>query len=300
MMESLQQAAQIATGASHSLNIGLLSGVGLNLVGGLSAIVLSWFGIQGMLAGGNFSDIMSQMIRTVFLISITYWLVSPGFGEVWTAGVDGSLSMVADLILPGAGAGSVLQMASGQLWDVNAAVAANLSKMFENVSLFDTMTVFFKNLPTIAILLAVEGIVLIALFLMFAIASVGMALVQIALLLGPIFIPWLIIDKTSFLFWGWVKFLVSSCLYKVVGAAVILYANTVITSGAGLIAQARGEQPESLMAAVALGGICLTIVYLVIQIPALANGLVSGSSQVSLPSLPRRAGSEPRSKADKK
>ena len=39
--------------------------------------------------------------------------------------------------------------------------------------------------------------------------------------LGPVFIPFLLVDKLSFLFWGWLRAFIGFSFYKVVAAAVL-------------------------------------------------------------------------------
>ena len=40
-------------------------------------------------------------------------------------------------------------------------------------------------------------------------------------ILGPVFIPFLLVDKLSFLFWGWLRAFIGFSFYKVVAAAVL-------------------------------------------------------------------------------
>ena len=55
-------------------------------------------------------------------------------------------------------------------------------------------------------------------------------------LLGPVFIPWMVFDKTDFLFWGWLKAFLGFEFYKVVAAATMSVMShlliTYLTSGA--------------------------------------------------------------------
>ena len=43
----------------------------------------------------------------------------------------------------------------------------------------------------------------------------------VAGLIGPSFIPFLLVDKLSFLFWGWLRAFIGFSFYKVVAAAVL-------------------------------------------------------------------------------
>jgi type IV secretory pathway VirB6-like protein len=55
-------------------------------------------------------------------------------------------------------------------------------------------------------------------------------------LVGPVFIPWMVFDKTEFLFWGWLKAFIGFEFYKVVAAATMSVMShlliTYLTSGA--------------------------------------------------------------------
>ena len=64
-------------------------------------------------------------------------------------------------------------------------------------------------------------------------------------LLGPVFIPWMVFDKTEFLFWGWLKAFVGFEFYKVVAAATLSVMShlliTYLTSGANNVTDPRAS-----------------------------------------------------------
>ena len=49
-------------------------------------------------------------------------------------------------------------------------------------------------------------------------------------ILGPLFIPFLLVDKLSFLFWGWLRAFIGFSFYKVVAAAVSAFSDTFTSS----------------------------------------------------------------------
>src|SRR6202161_4916020 len=59
-------------------------------------------------------------------------------------------------------------------------------------------------------------------------------------LLGPVFIPWMVFEKTDFLFWGWLRAFLGFEFYKVVAAATLSVIShlviTFLTSGVNNIA----------------------------------------------------------------
>ena len=66
--------------------------------------------------------------------------------------------------------------------------------------------------------------------LLFAMTTVGFIAVGIGTVLGPLFIPWLLVPKLSWLFWNWVSFMLQYSFYKVVASALtFVWANVMVT-----------------------------------------------------------------------
>src|SRR5947207_13073191 len=95
-------------------------------------------------------------------------------------------------------------------------------------------------------------------------------------LLGPVFIPWMVFDKTDFLFWGWLKAFLGFEFYKVVAAATMSVMShlliTYLTSGA-----INGNDPQRLAALMpGLLIMCLVAGYILLKIPTMTATLFSG------------------------
>lgn len=68
----------------------------------------------------------------------------------------------------------------------------------------------------------VEGI-------LFAVSILGFIAVGIGSLLGPLFIPWLIVPRVSWLFWNWLQFMLQYSFYRVVSSALVyIWANVIV------------------------------------------------------------------------
>lgn len=131
-----------------------------------------------------------------------------------------------------------------------------------------------KLIAVIFLLMAVVAYVLVI--------ALSMTLFAIGMKLGPILVPWLIWDRTAFLFDGWLRFMLGAGLTKVVAA---LMATTV----AGMLAVVNSiaqfvnvSSPTvvasvDLMAALVLAAISAIAAYLMWQVPSIASGLISGS-----------------------
>jgi len=95
-------------------------------------------------------------------------------------------------------------------------------------------------------------------------------------LLGPIFIPFMVFDKTEFLFWGWLRAFLGFEFYKVVAAATLSVIShlliTYFTSGAMNV-----DDPKQLVTVMpGLIMLCFVAGFILLKIPAMTASLFSG------------------------
>lgn len=263
--------------AVASIDLSVLNAAGLRLFAGLALIALAWKGIEMMLAGGVVKDLLGKTIRQLFIVGLVFWLSSSGYEQVFVQGVDGSLSAIADMLLPGS-ASSGSSMATGAAFMLEALqkVGGMVTQLFADATIWDTLTIAFQNLPTLLVLFLTLIIMFFALLGYLAFWTVSMFLVKLVLLLGPVFVPWLVLERTAFIFWGWLRILIVAGLYKVVGGGILMFAGQLLAGETDLIAMMDGKFPDSLAVAVGIASLQLTILYLIAQIPKIAQGLVSG------------------------
>lgn len=273
-----EKAGAIVDGAVNSLDLNILTPTGLNLFYALGVTVIAWRGIRLAMRSGerNLTPVMTDMINTIFGVALVYFFLTAGFDLVFVQGIDGSLQKVAGILLPGGMSGSAVTTSLASMYEGLNAVSKMMSDLFKDASMFDTLTVFFKNLPTIFVLGFVELMIIIGIIAYFALISLSFFMVKIALVLAPIFIPWLLLPATSFVFGGWVKFLISASLYQVIGAVIIFLSQGLLASTAKLIAETGGTFPESLFAAIAMASLQVTILALITEVPKIARQLAMG------------------------
>ena len=90
----------------------------------------------------------------------------------------------------------------------------------DNLSPSTAYAAVTQAVPSVAFV--VFGLLLLALFFI-AYAQVlwGHLAVSIAILLGPIFIPWLVFEPMAFLFWGWFRTVLTYSLYAAIAGAIL-------------------------------------------------------------------------------
>jgi hypothetical protein len=239
--------------------------VGLHMVLSLATIMLVWFGIQEALAssqgGPGFS--MAKFLNFFLLITFAYSFVKfydgsiPGIGYSLKGFVSGGTSNLVDYI----GQDSTQEVQD----TVHTALGqvGNLSPSFtEPYTLVCTYTVQV----VLSILAALIGVII-------AYGAIGATIIG---LLGPVFIPWMVFDKTEFLFWGWLRAFLGFEFYKVVAAATMSVIShlliTYLTSGTMNL----NDPQRFIYLMPGLLMLCFVAGFILLKIPAMTASLFSG------------------------
>lgn len=239
--------------------------IGLHMVLSLATIMLAWFGIQEALAsargGAGFN--VGRFLSFFVLITFAYCFVKfydgtiPGIGYSLKGFISGGTSSLVDYI------------GTDSSQEVQNTIHAALNKVgtfapsfTEPYTLLCTWTVEV----ILAILTGIIGVII-------AYGAIGATVVG---LVGPVFIPWMVFDKTEFLFWGWLKAFVGFEFYKVVAAATLSVMShlliTYFTSGANNVSDP--QQLITLMPGLLI--LCMVSGFILFKIPTMTASLFSG------------------------
>lgn len=239
--------------------------LGLHMILSLATIMLVWFGIQEALAsaqgGPGFS--IGKFLSFFLLITFAYSFVKfydgsiPGIGYSLKGFVSGGTSSLVDYI------------GSDSTQEVQDTIHAALSKvgtMSPSLTEPYTLLCTYTVQVVLSILTALIGVII-------AYGAIGATIIG---LVGPVFIPWMVFDKTEFLFWGWLKAFVGFEFYKVVAAATLSVMShlliTYLTSGAN-----NATDPRSLVTLMpGLLILCLVAGFILLKIPTMTASLFSG------------------------
>ena len=152
------------------------------------------------------------------------------------------------------------------------AFAARLGAAWSGGSLMTLMTegvsVFFSSL--VALMMGVPLVLgLVALFcLTYAQVIWAQVALAIVILLGPVFIPWLLFEPLAFLFWGWFRTLMVYTLYGVVAGAILRVFMGVgmgyVTTYTGALMGTGSSDPAELG------------LWVVVLLPLVVSGLMAG------------------------
>lgn len=242
-----------------------IDSLGLRMVIALATIMICWFGVQEALAsaqgGPGFS--LPKFISLFVLLTFAYSFVKfydspiPGIGYSLKGFISSGTSSLVDYI------------GDDSTQEVQNTIHAALSKVG---SLSPSFTEPYKLVCSytvqisLCILAGLIGVIL-------AYGAIGATIIG---LLGPVFIPWMVFDKTDFLFWGWLKAFVGFEFYKVVAAATMSVMShlmiTYLTSGAMNV-----NDPQRLVYLMpGLLMMCLVAGFILLKIPTMTASLFSG------------------------
>jgi hypothetical protein len=244
---------------------GLFQNIGQNLFLGLATIMLAWFGIKTALEAGDFLAGMhfSKFASLVITISFGFAMINYYSAPIPGVGVDFH-HLITDQTL-------YLSKAIG-----NAQIdqiAQDVSYVRSNLmipAITDILAIFFYGL-TILLLAGCEAVAII-------VTAFGLVATSVCALVGPIFIPFFIVPRLDWLFWGWLRCFIQYAFYQVIAAAVIFIIGNFFT---GIIhAQITGAlSPTDLIKAFPLIFVtALSAIYAIIKIPMLTSHIFSGTA----------------------
>jgi hypothetical protein len=255
---------------------GLFETMGQNMFRGFAIIMIVWFGVKTALsaAGGGHSsgfhfDQFAALLLTIafgFGMMTYYSHPIPGFGvSFYHLIIDQGLALANQLD------DAIVQ----EVWDrLN-----NLYWGMETPALTLTFNVveFLRYAVTLTAVIYAEAA-------MFGVIAFGYVAASVAVLLGPIFIPFYIVPHMEWLFWGWLKSLIQYAFYPVVGQAYIyVFGNLLIH-----FLDSHAPPYDGATVAILFGPLILLLVaftYGLLKIPTFVNSLFTGrSGESALPS----------------
>lgn len=254
----------------------LFQTMGSNMFRGFAVIMIAWFGIKSALtsaSGGAISafhfDHLASLLMTIafgFGMITFYSQPIPGIGiSFYHLIIDQGLDLSNQLNH------SIVQ----ELWD-------HLTNLYWGMEM-PAFTLALNVLEIIRYVL-ITLCITVAQAAVFAVIAFGYVAAAIAVLLGPVFIPFFIVPHMEWLFWGWLKSLIQYAFYPVVANAYVF------VFGQILIHFVDANQPpydgaRILVLFFPLVLLLMAFTYGILRIPSLVNSLFTGRSGES--GLPR-------------
>jgi len=243
--------------------------IGVNLFRGFALILIVWFGVKSALSSasggpGFHFDHFAELLLTIafgFAMITYYARPIPGFGV-------GFHSLITN-----EGLALANQLNNGMLTDIFSRLDSIYFSLEVPVIAFDIIAILHFIL-IVAMIIVLEAAV-------FFVIAFGYIAAAIAVLLGPVFIPFFVVPKMEWLFWGWLKAFLQYSFYPVVANAYLF------VFGSMLVHLVDSHPPPYDGPTIALLFepllfLLIAFTYGVVKIPSLVSSLFSGSSGESV------------------
>ena len=241
---------------------GTLQATGLDIFRGLATILIVWFGIKAALSasqglgGFHFAKFADLLL-----------MISFGFGMLtyYSTPIPGTSYSFSDLITK-EGLNLSNNIESDQTQEIVTTITGAENQLGAPPGSFNILEDLTYLLIAV-ILAAMEAAA-------FSIIAYGYVASAVCVLIGPIFIPWFIVPKLDWLFWGWLKAFIGFSFYQVVASAFVFVFAKVLagmfqTIGAITIDNALTILPALLISLI----VCI---YGLVKVPELTASILSG------------------------
>ena len=245
----------------------LFEAVGLNMFRGFAIILIVWFGVKTALsaASGGAGFSLSQFASLIMTIAFGFAMISfysrpsPGFGvSFYHLIVDQGLDL----------ANRLNHSLVNEVWQRINSLYFGMET--PGLSIAINALEIIRYTVTILCLVAAMAAV-------FTVIAFGYVAAAIAVLLGPLFIPFFIVPQMEWLFWGWLKCLIQYAFYPVVANAYLfVFGNLLIN-----FVDSHPPPYDGAMVLVLFFPLVLLLIaftYGIIKVPTLVNSLFTGRS----------------------
>src|SRR2546425_11761098 len=246
-------------------NLGFFDAMGQNLFRMFATILIAWYGIKSALSAASgkypfqFDNFASLLLTIAFGFAMVnyYSTPIPVIGTSFHNLITDEAQFLANRINQ-----AELQTIVDRIGDFEARIDAPGVTDFLGMAIYIIVIILLAAAQAISIVVIAYGFIATA----------------VCVLVGPIFVPFFIVPKLEWLFWGWLRCFLQYAFYEVIAAAVVYIIGNLITGvlslqGTGTIStlQLIGWFPVLFIT-------FLASIYSLLKIPALTNHIFSGTA----------------------
>ena len=253
-------------------HLGFFDAMGQNLFRMFATILVAWYGVKSALSAASGRHLLHFENFATLILTISF-----GFGMVnyYSNPIPGVGTSFHNLITDES------QFLSNRITQHQLQVVVDGVGDFESRLNSPTFGDFLGTVIYIVVVILLAAAQAIAI----VVIAFGFIATAVCVLVGPIFIPFFIVPKLEWLFWGWFKCFIQYAFYQVIAAAVVFVIANLIMGvlrlgppGAVSTSQLIGWFPVLFIT-------FLAAIYALLKIPALTNHIFSGTSGGSSASI---------------
>jgi len=246
-------------------NLGFFDAMGQNLFRACATILVVWQGVKSALSSASGTPLFEFDSFAALLLTISFGF---GMANYYSNPIPGIGTSFHNLVTDEAQF-LANQINQTELQTVEERIA-DFEVRMDSPGVTDILgTIIYA---VIIILLAAAqaiGIVVIA---------YGFIATAVCVLVGPIFVPFFIVPRMDWLFWGWLRCFIQYAFYQVIAAAVVYVIANLILGIMDLQPKGTISTLELREAFPVLFITFLASIYALLKIPALTNHVFSGAS----------------------
>ncbi|HEX4002909.1 MAG TPA: type IV secretion system protein [Candidatus Acidoferrales bacterium] len=246
-------------------NLGFFDSMGQNLFRSFATILVVWYGVKSALSAASgkhpfhFDNFASLLLTISFGFAMVnyYSTPIPGIGRSFHNLITDEAQFLANQINQ-----NELQTVVARVADFETRLSSPGVADFLGTLIYVAVTILLAAAQAIAIVVIAYGFIATA----------------VCVLVGPVFIPFFIVPKLEWLFWGWFRCFIQYAFYQVIAAAVVYVIGNLILGVLRL-------PPGGTISTVELMGwfpvlfiTFLASIYVLLKVPSLTNHIFSGTS----------------------
>lgn len=246
-------------------NLGFFDAMGQNLFRMFATILVVWYGVKSALsaASGKHPFHFDNFAALLLTISFGFGMVNyyttpiPGIGTSFHNLITDESQFLANKINQ-----TELQTVEARVADFETRMDSPGFGDILGTAEYVVITILLATAQAIAIVVIAYGFIATA----------------VCVLVGPVFVPFFIVPKLEWLFWGWFKAFIQYAFYQVIAAAVVYVIGNLILGMLDLEPTGTISIVQLIEAFPVLFITFLAAIYALLKIPALTNHIFSGTS----------------------
>jgi hypothetical protein len=246
-------------------NLGFFDTMGQNLFRSFATILIAWYGIKSALSAASgrspfhFDNFASLLLTISFGFAMVnyYNAPIPGVGVSFHNLVTNEAQFLSG------------QIDQAQLQTVVAQVADFESRM-DSPTWGDIFGTAIYVIVTI-LLAAAQAVAIVVI-------AYGFIATAVCVLVGPVFVPFFIVPKMEWLFWGWFRCFIQYAFYQVIAAAVVFIIGNLMLGALRLPPAGTLSTVQLIAWFPVLFITFLASIYALLKVPALTNHIFSGTA----------------------
>ncbi len=232
-------------------NLGFFDAMGQNLYRMFATILVAWYGIKSALSSASgkhafhFDNFASLLLTISFGFAMVNYYSTP---------------------IPGIGV-SFHNLVTNEAQFLSSKIdQAQLQTVVTQVADFES------RMDSPAILLAAAQAVAIV------VIAYGFIATAVCVLVGPVFVPFFIVPKMEWLFWGWFRCFIQYAFYQVIASAVVYVIGNLMLGALRLPPAGTLSTVQLIAWFPVLFITFLASIYVLLKIPSLTNHIFSGTA----------------------